>query len=214
MREKCGKFKFFKSLHWGDNYNYLRFNFGSNMILFSINISESACAVVEIVVPKNLWSNNPCEISRGPSEKSPKIRGWICEAVTSPQREAGPVSTERIQLSGNKPLLSPLEDVKRWLLDVSVIFEFCHYSKRARTCCLLCKRPGCYHSTSKTHVRDRIFKLSPIHASVIYQIPWIPWIQWISLPLRENSIYHVLPDKESLEEMDIWSIQVKDISKS
>ena len=26
--------------------------------------------------------------------------------------------------------------------------------------------PGCYHSTSKTHVRDRIFKLNPIHASV------------------------------------------------
>ena len=33
---------------------------------------------------------------------------------------------------------------------------------------LLCGRPGC---TSKTHVRDRIFKLSPTHASVIYQIP-------------------------------------------
>ena len=29
-----------------------------------------------------------------------------------------------------------------------------------------------------THVRDRIFKLIPIHASVIYQIPWIRWIQW------------------------------------
>ena len=47
--------------------------------------------------------------------------------------------------------------------------------KRTRTCHLLCKRPGCYHSTSKTHVRDRIFKLSPIHAWVVYQIPWIPF---------------------------------------
>ena len=27
------------------------------------------------------------------------------------------------------------------------------------------------HSASKTRVRDRIFKLTPIHASVIYQIP-------------------------------------------
>ena len=36
-----------------------------------------------------------------------------------------------------------------------------HYNKRAWTCKLLCKRPGCYHSTSKTHVKDRIFKLSP-----------------------------------------------------
>ena len=42
-----------------------------------------------------------------------------------------------------------------------------------RTCHLLCWRPGCYHGASKTHVRDRSFKLSPIHASVIYQIPWI-----------------------------------------
>ena len=31
------------------------------------------------------------------------------------------------------------------------------------------------HSTSKTHVRDGIFKLSPIHVSVIYQFPWIPF---------------------------------------
>ena len=49
--------------------------------------------------------------------------------------------------------------------------NICHYSKRAQTCHLLCKRPGRYHSTSKTHVRDRIFTLLPIHALVIYQIP-------------------------------------------
>ena len=33
--------------------------------------------------------------------------------------------------------------------------------QRARTCHLLCKRQGCYHSTTKTHVRDRIFKFEP-----------------------------------------------------
>ena len=36
---------------------------------------------------------------------------------------------------------------------------------------LLCKRPECCHSASKTHVRDRIFKFSPIQASLIYQVP-------------------------------------------
>ena len=36
--------------------------------------------------------------------------------------------------------------------------NICHYSKRVRTYHLLCQRPGCYHSASKTHVRDRIFK--------------------------------------------------------
>ena len=40
-------------------------------------------------------------------------------------------------------------------------------TKRLQTCHLLHKRPGCCHSTCKTHVRDRIFKLSPIDASVI-----------------------------------------------
>ena len=37
----------------------------------------------------------------------------------------------------------------------------------------------------KTHVRDRIFKLTVIHASVIYQMPWI---HWILVPFRENTI--------------------------
>ena len=35
---------------------------------------------------------------------------------------------------------------------------------------LLCKRPGCCHSASKIHVRERIFRLNPIYAQVIYQI--------------------------------------------
>ena len=65
--------------------------------------------------------------------------------------------------------------------------NICHYSKRARTCHLLCLRPGCYHSISKTHVRGKIFKLSPIYASVICQFHWIRWIQWIPVPFRENS---------------------------
>ena len=66
--------------------------------------------------------------------------------------------------------------------------NICHYSKRARTCHVLCKRPTCHHSSSKTHVKDGIFKLTPIHASVIYQIPWIRWIHWKFCPFRKNSI--------------------------
>ena len=49
--------------------------------------------------------------------------------------------------------------------------NICHYSKRAQSCHFLCNRQGCYQSASKTHVRDRMFKLSPTHASVRYQIP-------------------------------------------
>ena len=69
------------------------------------------------------------------------------------------------------------------------VTKICHFSKRARTChpaTFLCERPGCHHSLCKTHVRDRIFKLNPVHASVIYQICWI---QWILVPFRENSNY-------------------------
>ena len=69
-------------------------------------------------------------------------------------------------------------------------------------CNLLCKRPRCYHSTrktdvsaSKTQVREGIFKLTPLHVSVIYQIPWICWIHWISLQFWEtsNRVFHKFP---------------------
>ena len=59
--------------------------------------------------------------------------------------------------------------------------NICHYNKSIQTCHLLCLRPGCYHSDSKTHVRDRIFKMSSIHALVIFLILWR-----IPVPFREN----------------------------
>ena len=67
-----------------------------------------------------------------------------------------------------------LKVIMEFFLNVSlnsVTIIICHHSKRARTCHLLCERPGCYHSVSKTHVRDTIFKLSPIHALVIFSFP-------------------------------------------
>ena len=45
--------------------------------------------------------------------------------------------------------------------------NICHYSERVWTGHLLHKRPGYYHSTSKTHVRDRILKLSPIFQNLL-----------------------------------------------
>ena len=46
-----------------------------------------------------------------------------------------------------------------------------YYKKIIQTVHLLCKIQRCYQSASKTEVAERISKLSPIHASVIYQIP-------------------------------------------
>ena len=46
-----------------------------------------------------------------------------------------------------------------------------YFRKNIQTYHLLCKRPRSYHSASKTQVTDRIYKLNPIHALVIYQIP-------------------------------------------
>ena len=60
--------------------------------------------------------------------------------------------------------------------------------KRTQTCHLLCKRPGCYHSASKKHVRDRIFKLTPIHASAIIRFPEFTEFNESSAPYRKNSI--------------------------
>ena len=62
--------------------------------------------------------------------------------------------------------------------------NICHHSKRAWTYHLLCKRSGCCHSGSVTHVTDIIFKKTPILTSVIYQIPRI---HWIFVQFRENS---------------------------
>ena len=73
------------------------------------------------------------------------------------------------------------------MFSLNSVTKNCHYSKRARTFHLLCKRPGCYHSTSKTHVRERIFKTSPINASVIYQIPEFTEFSESSAPFRKNS---------------------------
>ena len=78
-----------------------------------------------------------------------------------------------------------------FLLNVVISVTKIFFIKRPRTCHLLCKRPRCYHSISKTCVRDRIFKLNPIHASIIYQIPWIRWNHWTQwegrILLRESS---------------------------
>ena len=51
---------------------------------------------------------------------------------------------------------------------------------------LLCKRPVCYHSASTTHVRDMIFKLSPIHASVIVSFPEFAEFSESYAPFRKN----------------------------
>ena len=54
------------------------------------------------------------------------------------------------------------------------------------TCHLLCTRTRCYHSVSKIRLTEGIFKLTVIHASMIYQIRWTRWIHGISLRFREN----------------------------
>ena len=90
---------------------------------------------------------------------------------------------------------SPSKAIFEFSLNVFTEFsEFsdkniCHYSKRAGTCQLLCKKETrMLPQASKTHVKDRIFKLSPIHSSMIYQFPWIRWIHWIAVLFRKNSI--------------------------
>ena len=62
-----------------------------------------------------------------------------------------------------------------------------YFKKTIWTCHLLWKRWTCYHSVSKTRVAERIFKLRPIHAWMIYQNHWIFWIHWISDTFRENT---------------------------
>ena len=73
-----------------------------------------------------------------------------------------------------------------FFLNVLIDKNIWHYSKRIPTSYLLCKRPVCYHSTIKTHVRHRIFKLSPLHASVIIHFPEFTEFSKNSAPFRKN----------------------------
>ena len=72
-----------------------------------------------------------------------------------------------------------------WIQPIQWQKNIYHNSKRLQTCNLLCEKPGCYHSASKTHVRDRILKLIPMHTWLTY--PWIRWIHRSPVPFRENS---------------------------
>ena len=84
--------------------------------------------------------------------------------------------------------------------------EILLFKKIIWTCHLLWKRPRCYHSARKTQVAKRIFKLSPIHGSGIYQILWMCWIHWICLPFGENSNVRYLVHQPSL-----WILWIYDI---
>ena len=84
------------------------------------------------------------------------------------------------------------------------------YSKRTRTCHLLCKRPGCYHSASKTHVRDRIFKSTPIHASMIIRFPEFAEFSESSAPFKKNSIETPKFDKSLFCWSALWKFGPSD----
>ena len=61
--------------------------------------------------------------------------------------------------------------------------------KRAPTCHLLCKRPDATTAPAR-HIRDRIFELSPIHASMIIRFPEFSEITELNesfAPFRRNS---------------------------
>ena len=56
-------------------------------------------------------------------------------------------------------------------------------------------------------MRDRIFKLTLIHASLIYQIPWIHWIHWVSVPFCKNSITTYISGDED-DDVEVKQTQV------
>ena len=66
---------------------------------------------------------------------------------------------------------------------------------------------GCYHSASRTHVRDRIFKLTPIHTSVVIRFPELTEFSEGSALLRKNSrvsVLHFIAATFSLKRWPWW----------
>ena len=85
--------------------------------------------------------------------------------------------TNKHWIACNVPnFLRELRELEFFLNEFCRIYRICRTLKIClqkmciRTCYLLCNRPACYHSNTNTHVRDKVFKLSLIHASVINQI--------------------------------------------
>ena len=84
--------------------------------------------------------------------------------------------------------------------------EFCRKYRKYElyycvwTCYLVWKTSACYLFTRKTQATESIFKMTPIHDSVIYQIPWFCWIQWKApIDLRKT------PLLLTWEETKYWS---------
>ena len=83
----------------------------------------------------------------------------------------------------------------------------CHYSKRARTChtATSCVRDQEATTVPARHMWETgSWDLSPIDASVIYQIPWIHWIQWKFCSFRENSTVQRLDQDSSPTNVSPW----------
>ena len=63
-----------------------------------------------------------------------------------------------------------------------VFTEFTDFSDQIkriyRTYNVLCSSRMAYHTDTKSQIKDKIFELTPIYTSVIYQTCWIQGIKW------------------------------------
>ena len=97
----------------------------------------------------------------------------------------------------------------------SVTKNICHYSKRARTCHLLCKRPECYHSASKTHMwetgslSDSLNSLNSLNLmKVLHHLGKTPMSSNVTSPSMEIYLYDVIftAHKRSLRRLCFHSV--------
>ena len=70
----------------------------------------------------------------------------------------------------------------------SVSKNICHYHNKGSNLPPFVLETRMLRKCQQETYERQDLKLSPIHHSVIYQIPWIRQIHWISIPFRENSI--------------------------
>ena len=62
--------------------------------------------------------------------------------------------------------ISNIEFYLNVFTELTKLFAMAVQMLEAATSCV--RDPGCYYSTSKSYLRDRIFKFSSVHALVIY----------------------------------------------
>ena len=155
------------------------------------------------------WSIEKCDLKKIEN----KGKNTFCSEVTHPE-----------ECSETCHFL-PITEIESSLNVFTEVSEFsdkniCYFGKSSNLPPLVLKTRMLPQHRQHTYMREGIFKLSPIQASVIYPIAWIHLIHWIPVPFGENWSFAMIVCDEfcfyffNLENLNISKLLVKVLDSS